>query len=94
MSTKSRTSIATAAILAATAIAAPSAGAYTVAGGFSTGENHGSAPAVVRTVEPQSSGFDWGDAGVGAAGVITLLGLGGGGALFARRTRRSHAAAS
>jgi hypothetical protein len=93
MSTKSRTTTATAAILAAAAIAAPSASAYTLAGGGSTGANHGSAPVVVRTVEPQSSGFDWGDASIGA-GAVTLLGLGAGGALVARRTRRSHAPAS
>ena len=41
-----------------------------------------------------SSGFDWGDAGIGAAGALTLLGLGAGGALVARRTGRSQTAAS
>jgi hypothetical protein len=41
-----------------------------------------------------SSGFDLGDAAIGAAGAVTLLGLGAGGALVARRTRRSHVAAS
>jgi hypothetical protein len=51
--------------------------------------------AVVRIQTPQS-GFDWGDAGIGAAGGIALSMIGLGGALLvsqnrARRTRRTTA---
>ena len=40
-------------------------------------------------------GFDWGDAGIGAAGglVITMLGVGGGLALSQRRSRRTSPSA-
>jgi hypothetical protein len=34
-----------------------------------------------------SSGFDWGDAGIGAAAMLSLVGLGTGAALVARRNR-------
>lgn len=41
---------------------------------------------VPRTVTVDSpSGFDWGDAGIGAAGALSLLALGGGSVLVARR---------
>jgi hypothetical protein len=52
-----------------------------------------SAPAVVRISSP-NSGFDWGDAGIGAAGGFALSMIGIGGALVAsqRRTRRSETA--
>jgi hypothetical protein len=40
-------------------------------------------------VEVQSGGFDWGDAGIGAAGVFALFGIAGGSALFLTRRRRS-----
>jgi hypothetical protein len=45
--------------------------------------------AVTRTVEVRSSGFDWEDAGLGAAGMLSLLGLGTGAVVFGRR-RRGH----
>ena len=53
--------------------------------------NATAAPAVVRLQAP-ASGFDWGDAGIGAAGGIALSMIGLGGALVvsqnrARRTR-------
>jgi hypothetical protein len=53
------------------------------------------APTTVRVTAP-NSGFDWGDAGIGAAGGIALsmIGLGGGLAVSqnrARRTRRTTA---
>lgn len=45
-------------------------------------------------VQPATSttdGFDWGDAGIGAAGgvVVSILGVGGASALSQRRTRRT-----
>jgi hypothetical protein len=50
--------------------------------------------AIVRIQTPQS-GFDWGDAGIGAAGGVALAMLGLGGALVIthrpRRTRRTTA---
>jgi hypothetical protein len=47
-------------------------------------------PAIVRIQTPQS-GFDWGDAGIGAAGgvAIAMLGLGGVLVVSNRRPRRS-----
>jgi hypothetical protein len=53
------------------------------------------APTIVRVTAP-NSGFDWGDAGIGAAGGIALAMIGLGGALAAsrnraRRTRRTTA---
>jgi hypothetical protein len=48
-------------------------------------------PAVVRIQTPQS-GFDWGDAGIGAAGgvAIAMLGLGGVLVVSNRRPRRTR----
>lgn len=46
--------------------------------------------AVVRVQAPQS-GFDWGDAGIGAAGAVALAMLGMGGALvISQRPRRTR----
>ena len=48
-------------------------------------------PAVVRVQAPQS-GFDWGDAGIGAAGLaLSVIGIGGAFAVSQRRSRRSTA---
>src|SRR5947199_403379 len=48
-------------------------------------------PAVVR-VQASASGFDWGDAGIGAAGglALSMIGLGGVLAASQRRTRRTR----
>jgi hypothetical protein len=48
-------------------------------------------PAVVRAQTP-ASGFDWGDAGIGAAGglVLAMLGVGGGLAISHHRPQRSR----
>ncbi|MDX6636570.1 MAG: hypothetical protein QOJ01_81, partial [Solirubrobacterales bacterium] len=43
---------------------------------------------------PSSDGFNWGDAGIGAAGMLTMLGLGAGAASGLRRSRTSHPAVS
>ena len=53
-------------------------------------------PPIVRVIAPQS-GFDWGDAGTGAAGglAITVLGLGGALVITSeRRTRHPTSSAS
>ena len=46
---------------------------------------------VVRVLTP-SNGFDWGDAGIGAAGglALSIIGLGGALAVSQRRTRRAR----
>lgn len=52
-------------------------------------------PTIVRVVGP-SSGFDWGDAAIGAAGALGLacLGLGSALAISHRRARRTRRAAA
>lgn len=48
-------------------------------------------PAVARVQAPQG-GFDWGDAGIGAAGLaLSVIGIGGAFAVSQRRSRRSTA---
>jgi hypothetical protein len=51
---------------------------------------HGAAPARVRMLEVPPSGFEWGDAGIGAAGMlaIVLLAVGAGVTGSHRRRRR------
>ena len=64
--------------------------------GAAAAANKSSAPqAVVRVHAPQS-GFDWGDAGLGAAGALALLVIAVGGAFVVsqRRSRRSTAVPS
>jgi hypothetical protein len=61
------------------------------------GYGSGTAAPVVRVTSP-STGFDWGDAGIGAAGGIALSMIGLGGALAVsqnrgRRTRRTRTTA-
>jgi hypothetical protein len=52
-------------------------------------------PTIVHVTAP-NGGFDWGDAGIGAAGGIALSMVGVGGALVVsqRRTRRTRSAAA
>lgn len=55
-----------------------------------------SAPQAVVQIQTPSSGFDWGDAGIGAAGGVAIAMLGLGGALVVsnhrpRRTRQTTA---
>jgi hypothetical protein len=45
----------------------------------------------VRVVEVQADGFDWGDAGIGAAGGLAILTLAGGMATVATHRRRGEA---
>jgi hypothetical protein len=45
---------------------------------------------VVEIREVPSSGFDWGDAGIGAAGILALLSIAGGLILMVTTRRRRH----
>jgi len=80
MLTKTTTAIA---ILAAAAIAAPTAGARPA----DSAAPEATPRAVTRTVEVPPSGFDWADAGLGAAGTLSLLAIGAGGVAVTRRRR-------
>jgi hypothetical protein len=69
------------------ATAGATAGVTDASGGY-TFEAAPSPPAATRIVEVRSGGgFDWGDAGLGAAGMLSLLGLGAGAVVVARRGR-------
>jgi hypothetical protein len=77
----------TLAIAAGAAVAAPSAGAH-VADLHLPPAAAGHAPrATTRIVEVRAGGFDWADAGLGAAGMLSLLGVGAGAVLVTRRGR-------
>ena len=90
---KKSTALAT--VLAAAAIAAPAGAApiETVRPGDLEGSSQAARTIEVpRTVTVASpTGFDWGDAGVGAAGTLSLLALGAGSLLVARRSLRAPA---
>jgi hypothetical protein len=45
---------------------------------------------VVEARNAPSSGFDWGDAGIGAAGMLALFSIAGGAALLLTGRRRGH----
>jgi hypothetical protein len=47
-------------------------------------------PTRVRIVEVASSGFEWGDAGIGAAGMLGIVALGTGAGLAGAQRRRSR----
>jgi hypothetical protein len=102
--TRTRTAVG---LLAAAAVAAPSAAAMptdsgpqaAIAAGVSANDATGGyefapapaaspQPAAPRIVEVHtSSGFDWGDAGLGAAAMLSALGVGAGALVVARRSR-------
>jgi hypothetical protein len=46
-------------------------------------------PAVVE-IDAPSGGFDWGDAGIGAAGMVALFSIAAGSALLIAGRRRRH----
>ena len=77
--TKTRTALAT---LLAAAIAAPSAGAHPADSPLPARSGPDTTGPVI---EARANGFDWGDAGIGAAGMLTILGLGAGAVVVARR---------
>jgi hypothetical protein len=88
-----------AALLVAAAISAPAASARPLDRVLPPGTTHDavtgvadspidrSSPPPVQTVESSSDGFDWGDAGIGAAAMLALFGLGTGSLLVSRRSR-------
>lgn len=96
----------TAALLVAAAICAPAASArpidrvlppgttHDAGGGVANSRIDTSSVPSVQTVETSSKGFDWGDAGIGAAGMLTLLSLGTGSVLVGRRSRERRPAAT
>ena len=45
---------------------------------------------VIEARDVPSSGFDWGDAGIGAAGMVALFSIAGGSALLLTGRRRRH----
>ncbi len=46
--------------------------------------------AVLEPRDVSSGGFDWGDAGIGAAGMLALFSIAGGAALLLTGRRRRH----
>ena len=78
----------------ATATTASSGPASEATSGGSHG-NQSSAPVIVRVSTPKG-GFDWGDAGIGAASGLglSLLGVAGAVALSQRRARRTTGSAT
>ena len=88
---KTRTAV-TLAIAAGAAVAAPSAGARVAdlqppATAAPAQATAAAQQATTRVVEVRAGGFDWADAGLGAAGMLSLLGLGAGAVVVARRSR-------
>jgi hypothetical protein len=85
---KTRTFVAA---LAVAAIAAPSASAARIDQMLPSAAQSSVSPVVPtsRTVEVDSTGFDWGDAAIGAAATVSLLTLGAGTVLVTRRSRRA-----
>jgi hypothetical protein len=80
---------ATATLLALAAVTAPSASARPVEQLLPDSSSAGvNAPVVVTS---SSSGFDWADAGIGAAATLSLLGAGAGVVVVTRRTRGQQA---
>ena len=65
-------------------------GSLVPAGTPNSASGYSSAPTIVR-VSPPNDGFDWVDAGIGAAGgfALSMLGIGGGLAISQRRARRT-----
>jgi hypothetical protein len=72
--------LATAAVVAPTASARPADSAQPAAPVHHT---------VTRTIEVSTSQFDWADAGLGAAAVLSLLAVGGGAVAVVRRRQPS-----
>jgi hypothetical protein len=83
-----------AAIVAPTAVAqpidAPLPGVQSTAGQPQHSNQYSSfetSEPVADTVQASDSGFDWGDAGIGAAVIVGLLSAGAGAVLVGRRSR-------
>jgi hypothetical protein len=81
-----------AALLVVSAISATTAAAQPIdyaPAGTHVAASGAQAPRLVTVsrVDPSSGGFDWGDAGIGAAAMLTLMGLGTGALVLSRRSR-------
>ena len=100
--TRTRTAVgllAAASVAAPSAVAMPTdsgpqaaiaagASANDATGGYEFAPAPAPQPAATRIVEVHTgSGFDWGDAGLGAAAVLSALGVGAGAVVVARRGR-------
>jgi hypothetical protein len=85
---RARTAV-TLAIAAGAAVAAPSAGAHVADLRPPPAAARHAPSATTRIVEVESHGFDWADAGLGAAGMLSLLGVGAGAMLVTRRGRQT-----
>ena len=83
---RARTAV-TLAVAAGAAIAAPSAGAHVADLHLPPPAASHAPQATTRIVEVRAGGFDWTDAGLGAAGMLSLLGVGAGAVLVTRRGR-------
>src|SRR3954466_16338473 len=68
---RTRTAV-TLAIAAGAAVAAPSAGPAAADLPLPPAAASHAPPATTRVIEVRSGGFDWGDAGLGAAGMLSL----------------------
>jgi hypothetical protein len=81
-----------AAALTACALAAPTASAAPVEQFLPSLSAEDSSSAPVRVVNvPAEGGFDWGDAGIGATGVLALAAIGAGAAFaLGHMPRRRH----
>ena len=64
--------------------------------GYSATSTLPTAPLTIVRVTPRDSGFDWGDAGIGAAGglALAMLGVGGGLVISRQRPRRTRPTAT
>jgi hypothetical protein len=75
------------AIFAPAAIAVPAESFLGPESGIQSQERSGSPPTAESSVAVASTGFDWGDAAVGAAGMLVALSVGAAGVLTVRRSR-------
>jgi hypothetical protein len=74
------------AVAGVAAVAVPSAGARPA--DFPAPATAAPPPhATTRVVEVHAGGFDWGDAGLGAAGTLSLIAVGAGAVAVTRRSR-------
>ena len=76
------------AILAPAAVARPIDTPVDRTSGFPSQADPGIPTIVDPSPSPSSSGFDWGDAAVGAAGMLVTVSLGAAGVTTIRRSRR------
>jgi hypothetical protein len=80
--------VAAAAVIGAATFPPGAQAMFNNGGGGGAGPATG-APSVPKQVASSHSSFQWGDAGIGAAGAVALLGTGALGASVTRRRRRT-----